>query len=177
MVKTRDVRVPTTQLSLSPSISSLHMLPISRMSVYIFLTTFFSNPYSQSSFLSHLFSFVIFLSSTHVYRVFSLCLSFSALPSFPSYGNVCRVFHPEKWIFLFGKKAKKARIRYTLHEGALLARVQTKRFQTYERRPWREERRRGRVSKGEERELGVKQRWSQRENKNHASAYEERARG
>lgn len=123
---------------LPPSASSLHVLPISRMSVYIFLTTFFSNPTVGSPFS---LSFVIFLSElTCLSKFFIVSLSFflslSLFPSFPELpGNVC-AFHPEKWIFLFGKKSEKS--AYSLHtaRGSLLARVQTKRFQTYERRPW-----------------------------------------
>lgn len=119
-------------LSLSPSVSSLHVLPISRMSVYIFLTTFFSNP-TVGSFLPLAFSlFVSFLSSGHAYRVFffllCLYLSFILLPSFPELpGNVC-AFHPEKWIFSFGKKSEKSAYSLQAARGSLLARVQTKRF-------------------------------------------------
>lgn len=57
-------------------------------------------------------------------------LSLSLFPSFPGLsGNVC-AFHPEKWIFLFGKKSEKS--AYSLHaaRGSLLGRVQTKRFQS-----------------------------------------------
>lgn len=65
--------------------------------------------------LSFTFSFVVFLLSGHAYRVFFyyLYLPFSLLPSFSELsGNVC-AFHPEKWIFSFGKKERKKRVFVT----------------------------------------------------------------
>lgn len=90
------------------------------MSVYIFLTTFFFKSHSRlvpSSLTLFLFRYLSFertcLSSLFIVAL-SLFLSPSSFPKLPR--NAC-AFHPEKWIFLFGKKAKKVRIRYTLHEG------------------------------------------------------------
>lgn len=110
--------MPTT-LSPSPSVSSLHVLPISRMSVYIFLTTFFLESHSRlavfsPAFLFHRFRYLSFertcLSSLFIVAL-SLFLSPSFFPrSFPR--NAC-AFHPEKWIFLFGKKGRKKRVFVT----------------------------------------------------------------
>lgn len=110
----------------------------------------------------------------------SFLLSFSALPR-----NAC-AFHPEKWIFSFGKKSEKS--ADSLHEargGSRLvrARKRSDAERTNERTSARTERmveQKG-VEGGEaggrekrERESRVKQRRSRRENENHASAYEER---
>lgn len=94
----------------SPSVSSLHVLPISRMSVYIFLTTFFSQIPQSARFSP---SFVIFLSNGHAYRVFLLRLSFLLSLCYP--GTRAR-FTPKSGYFRSEKRAKKARIRYTKHE-------------------------------------------------------------
>jgi len=105
--KTRDVRVPTTQLYLSPSISSLHVLPISRMSVYIFLTTFFliltvkarsfpSCSPSLSFFRAHM--------PVESFHCASLSLPFLL---FPSYGNVYAFFTPKSGYFCLEKKKKR----------------------------------------------------------------------
>lgn len=86
---------------------SFHVLPISRMSVYIFLTTFFPRVPQSARFSP---SFVIFLSYGHAFSLcFSLFPSFSELPR-----NAC-AFHPEKWIFSFGKKSEKS--ADSLHEA------------------------------------------------------------
>ena len=112
--KTRDVRVPTTQLYLSPSISSLHVLPISRMSVYIFLTTFFliltvkarsfpSCSPSLSFFRAHM--------PVESFHCASLSLPFLL---FPSYGNVYAFFTPKSGYFCLEKK-KSEKSAYSLH--------------------------------------------------------------
>lgn len=177
--ETRDVRVPTTHCLplrfLLPRVTDL-----AEMSVYIFLTTFFPR-IPQSTHFSP--SFVIFLSYGHAYRAFSL--RFSLFPSFSELPRNACAFHPEKWIFSFGKKSEKS--ADSLHEargGSLLVRGRKRsdaeRTNVGQNREngrtegcWRKGSRRGRGER-RERESRVKQRRSRRENENHASAYEER---
>lgn len=166
----------------SPFVSSLHVLPISRMSVYIFLTTFFPRIPQSTRFSPSYLPFVrICLSS-----LFIAFLSLSLFPSFSELPRNACAFHPEKWIFLFGKKSEKS--ADSLHEvrgGSLLIRGRKRsdaeRTNVGQNREngrtegcWRKgSSRRGREER-RERESRVKQRRSRRENENHASAYEER---
>lgn len=139
------MRVPTTHcLSLPLGFHPPCVTDLADVSLHIF-NHFFLKSHSRlvpSSLTLFLFRYLSFertcLSSLFIVAL-SLFLSPSSFPKLPR--NAC-AFHPEKWIFLFGKKAKKVRIRYTLHEGRFWPACKRSGSEAYERRPQQGERHR-----------------------------------